>query len=95
MVKKIFCFLFFLIALQSQAQLAIPEHGGRWVHDQAGVLSGESTAKLEAILKAERDSTSNQIAVLILKSLEGDEISSFANRAFREWKLGEKDKNNG
>lgn len=95
MLKSLFSFFFLCLVLNAHAQLAVPEHGGKWVHDQAGVLTASSLSKLEAVLKAERDSTSNQIAILILKSLEGDEISSFANRAFREWKLGQADKDNG
>jgi uncharacterized protein len=77
------------------AQRAIPAHGGVWVHDEAGVLDPATRQELEYALKAERDSTSNQIAVLIIPSLEGDDIDLYANRVFREWKLGTADKDNG
>ncbi|MFZ9504549.1 MAG: TPM domain-containing protein, partial [Cyclobacteriaceae bacterium] len=95
MLKRILSFLFFALVLQGLAQKSIPQHSGRWVHDEAGALSAETIGRLESTLKAERDSTSNQIAILILKSLEGDEISSYANRVFKEWKLGQEDKDNG
>jgi uncharacterized protein len=84
-----------LVAQLTHAQLAIPPHGGVWVHDQAGVLSAQTKAELEYLLKAERDSTSNQIAVLVLTSLEGEDIDDYTNRVFREWKLGQADKDNG
>lgn len=74
---------------------AIPPHGGVWVHDEAGVLDPQTKAELEYVLKAERDSTSNQIAVLLIPSLDGDDIDLYANRVFREWKLGTAEKDNG
>ena len=77
------------------AQKSIPAHGGVWVHDEANVLSASDRSQLEAFLKAERDSTSNQIAVLVIKSLEGDEIDSYTHRVFVEWKLGQAKKDNG
>jgi uncharacterized protein len=82
-------------SLQSFGQRAIPDHGGVWVHDEANVLSASTKAQLEAVLKAERDSTSNQIAVLIIPSLEGDDIDSYGIRVAEEWKLGTKDNDNG
>jgi uncharacterized protein len=78
------------------AQLAVPEHGGRWVHDEAKVLSPATVAELEQILKAERDSTSNQIAVLIIPSLQGESLEEYSIRvAHQEWKLGQANKDNG
>jgi uncharacterized protein len=89
-------FLSLVMAKEGYAQLTIPEHGGRWVHDEAHILSASAIAELEAILKAERDSTSNQIAVLIIPSLEGEPIEDYALRvAHNEWKLGQKGKDNG
>ena len=91
-----FLFLFVAFPLLSFAQLAIPEHGGVWVHDEAGVLSAGAKAEIEYILKAERDSTSNQIAVLIIPSLEGEIMEEYAIKvAHEKWKLGQKDKDNG
>jgi len=88
-------FLFQLLALAAVGQKAVPEHGGRWVHDNAGILSPQTIGQLEALLKAERDSTSNQIAVLLIKSLDGGDIDEYANRVFNEWKLGDEKKDNG
>jgi uncharacterized protein len=98
-IKSVFRFtviLFILsISISSVAQRAIPEHGGVWVHDEANVLSATAVAQLESILKAERDSTSNQIAVLIIPSLEGDDIDGYGIRVAEKWKIGQKDKDNG
>ena len=87
---------YILIANAASAQ-KVPEHGGRWVHDYADILSPQTEIQLEALLKAERDSTSNQIAILIMKNLEGGDIDEFANRVFNDasWKPGDEKKDNG
>jgi uncharacterized protein len=89
--------LLFLLLLPSfiKAQRSIPDHGGVWVHDDARVLSAETIHALEYALKAHRDSTSNQIAVYIISSLEGENIDDYANRVFQHWQLGQKGKDNG
>lgn len=90
--------LFILILFSSSlsfAQRAVPPHGGVWVHDDAGLLSAGARAELEAILKAERDSTSNQIAILTVPSLEGEDIDGYSIRVVEDWKLGKKDTDNG
>ena len=51
--------------------------------------------ELEALLKAHEDSTSNQVVVLTVQSLEGDDIESYAIRVAETWKLGQKGKDNG
>jgi uncharacterized protein len=95
MSKRLLLFFLFLPFLVN-AQRSIPEHGGHWVHDEANILSAGTISELEAILKAERDSTSNQIAVLIIPSLEGDILEDYAIKvAHEKWKIGQKDKDNG
>src|SRR5690349_1280176 len=96
MLKQSLLIIFLFSATVLNAQLAIPAHGGYWVHDEAHVLSSSTVAELESILKAERDSTSNQIAILIIPSLEGEILEEYAIKvAHKEWKLGEKGKDNG
>ncbi|GHM99992.1 hypothetical protein WSM22_14820 [Cytophagales bacterium WSM2-2] len=73
----------------------MPEHGRVLVHDEANVLSASTKAQLEAVLRAEYDSTSNQIAILIIPSLEGDDIDSYGIRVAEAWKPGMKGKDNG
>jgi uncharacterized protein len=87
-------FFLFLFSAQSFAQ-SIPNHGGHWVHDEAGILSAQTIGELEQILKYERDSTSNQIAVLIVPTVENGDIDGYALKVFEEWKLGQAAKDNG
>ncbi len=82
--------------LAGHAQNVLPKpNPPRLVTDQAGVLSPEQVAILEQKLVALDDSTSNQIAVVLIKSLDGAEIEDYAVKLFREWGIGDKRTNNG
>ena len=83
----------FLIAPTSRAA-EVPFLAGR-VNDVAGILSNSTHAELESLLKAHEDSTSNQVAVLIIPSLEGESLEEFSIRVAETWKLGQKGKDNG
>ena len=65
------------------------------MRDEAGLLSPSTVGQLEVILKGYRDSTSNQIALYIIPTLDGDDIDDYSNRVFKEWKLGDEKKDNG
>jgi uncharacterized protein len=94
LMRFLLCVLI-LFPLAAFAQPEIPDHGGRWVHDNAHVLSSQSISQLENILKAERDSTSNQIAILIIPSLEGGSLEEYTLRVAEKWGLGKADRDNG
>jgi uncharacterized protein len=85
--------LILLLPLAALAQ-SFPTLTGRVV-DAANLLKPEERAALEAKLKAHEDKTSDQVVVATLRSLEGFEIEDYANRLFRHWQLGQKDKDNG
>jgi uncharacterized protein len=72
----------------------IPYLTGR-VNDNAGILSKETAQILTDSLKAHEDRTGNQVVVLTIPSLDGDNIEDYANKVFNEWKLGQKGKDNG
>ncbi len=90
-------FLIYALILSSSAfgQKAIPELWNMRVHDDAHVLKPENIDHLEKQLAHFEDSTSNQIAILIINSLEGESIEDYAIRVAEKWRLGKKDKDNG
>lgn len=90
-----FAFIFFLSIHSSLAQTSIPELWGQRVHDEAHVLNQKTIDKLENELKAFEDSTSNQIGILIIQSLNGEVLEAYSLRAAEKWKLGTKAKDNG
>ena len=65
------------------------------VTDVAGVLTPEQKQALENKLVAIDDSSSNQIAVVIIPSLDGYPKEEYATKLFREWGIGNKKTNNG
>jgi uncharacterized protein len=66
----------------------------RLVNDFAGVLGGNADA-IEAKLRAYNDSTSTQIVVVTVTSLNNYDIADFSYRLAESWGIGQKGKNNG
>src|SRR5690606_36450068 len=67
----------------------------RLVNDFANVLSEQEKAALENKLKSFDDSTSIQVAIVTVKTLDGYPIEEYALRILREWGIGNKASNNG
>jgi len=95
-MNRLILFLSFLsFAVPVLAQKEIPELWGHRVHDEAKVLSQQTIDNLEQTLKIFEDSTSNQLAILIIPSLDGEVIETYSLRAAEKWKLGTKNNDNG
>jgi uncharacterized protein len=67
----------------------------RLVNDFAGVLSADEAQRLEQQLVAYDDSTSNQVAVVLVKTLNDYPIEEYALKLFRSWGIGNTKTNNG
>lgn len=82
--------------LSAPAALAfdVPANDG-FVTDVAGVLTPEQDGALETMLKSYRSQTSNEIAVVIIKSLGGEQIEDVALDIGRKWGIGSQGKDNG
>ena len=72
----------------------VPYLEGR-VNDYAGVLSSKTISGLNTALKSFEDSTSNQIAVLTIHTLDGANLEEYSMKVAQTWKLGQKGKDNG
>ena len=85
-----------LLAGPAGAQTTPPRpNPPRLVNDLAGLMQPAEAAALEQKLVAYNDSTSSQIAVVTVPSLDGDEIANYAQRLYEAWGIGQKGKNNG
>ncbi|WP_373548713.1 YgcG family protein [Haliscomenobacter sp.] len=73
----------------------IPARPQTMVNDYAGVLSPAQANALEQKLRAYEDSTSTQIAIVIDRSLEGEDAFEYSFRLAQAWGIGQKDKDNG
>ncbi len=74
--------------------LDVPTLKGR-VNDYAGMLSPDATTRLEKKLADFERATTNQVAVLTVPSLQGDNIDQFSIQVAEQWKLGQQGKDNG
>lgn len=96
-MKKLLFILAILFSIgMVTAQTVLPKpNPPRLVNDAAGVLSPDQVETLERKLVALDDSTSNQIAVVLIKTLGDYAIEDYAVKLFREWGIGNKKTNNG
>jgi len=79
----------------ASAQLKIPELWGTRIHDEAGLLTPAFANNLEQLLKMYEDSTTNQIAILIIPTLNDVPIEDYTLQVAEKWKLGQEQKDNG
>jgi uncharacterized protein len=63
--------------------------------DQAGMLSAEQRANLEAVLADYEAKTGSQIAVLTVKTTAPEQIEQYSIRVAEAWKLGRKGVDDG
>ena len=65
------------------------------VVDQAGVLSRQDQSQLTNALVQIKKRTGNEVAILIVSSLEGEAIEDYSIKVTDEWKLGAEEEDNG
>jgi uncharacterized protein len=102
MIKRIFSGVaaLIIILLSSSGILysqGIPDKPSppRLVNDYANLLNSQEANVLENKLVSFNDSSSTQIAVVIVKDLAGYEIEEYAQRLGEKWGIGQKGLNNG
>lgn len=98
-MKKILAAIFFLLPLSALAQRAgeMPPRPNppKLVNDYTGTLTPAQVQALEAKLVAYDDSTSSQIAVVIVNSTGDYDIAEYGLKLGREWGVGGKEFRNG
>lgn len=65
------------------------------VVDEAGVLPADVKARLEQKLIGLKNQSQHQLQIAVVASLRDNDISDYANRLFRTWQLGDKQRNDG
>jgi uncharacterized protein len=94
MKKLIILFLLTLSYSFSFAQ-DFPAKPSTLVNDYTQTLTASQIQQLEQKLVAYDDSTSNQIAVVIMKSVGDYDINDYTQQLAQKWGIGGKGKNNG
>lgn len=92
--KYILLFSFFLVGCLAFAQ-DFPEKSNTLVTDYTNTLTAEEKQSLEDKLVAFNDSTSTQIAVVIMKSVGEYDIDQYGAQLGSKWGIGQAGKNNG
>jgi len=70
------------------------QHSGD-VNDFAGILSPTDRATIAERCRQLREKTGAGFVIVTLQSLEGGQIDDFTVKLFKQWGIGQKDKNNG
>jgi uncharacterized protein len=95
-LKKLLVSVFLLTAITVIGQdIPEPMSPPRLVNDFAGILTPNQVQHLERKLVTFNDSTSTQIVIVLVKSLNGLTKEEFADRIGQSWGVGQKGKNNG
>jgi uncharacterized protein len=102
MMKKNFLLLFLChllaclpLAAQDASDVPARPNPPRLVNDLAGLLQPNEVAALEQKLVSYNDTTSTQITIVNIKSIDPYDISAYAYRLAETWGIGQKGKNNG
>ncbi|MBC2732842.1 MAG: methanol dehydrogenase [Desulfobacteraceae bacterium] len=74
--------------------LTVPSLKGR-VNDYAQMFSPAAVQHLDRVLQDLETSDSTQIVVLTIPSLEGDSLEDFSIRVAEQWRIGQKNLDNG
>ena len=85
----------FLFSFSLFASDDFPPRSNRLVTDYSGTLSSAEQEQLESKLVGFNNTTSTQIAVVIMKSIGGYEVGDYAVQLGNKWGIGQKGKNNG
>jgi uncharacterized protein len=91
----ILAWLIFVLSSSLAFALEVPAGPEGRITDRTATLSRNEIAALDQKLAAFERETTNQIAVLIIPSLEGDSLEDYSIRLAEKWKIGQKGKNNG
>ncbi len=83
-----------MLAVPPVAWSRTPALTGRVV-DEASILPAADAARIAARLATFERETSHQIAVLTVRSLDGEAIESFSLGVARAWRLGRQSRDNG
>ena len=65
------------------------------VYDKAEMMSGFEAKSLEQKLISYNDSTSTQIVVITVNSLQGNDVAIYATELAHKWGIGQAEKDNG
>lgn len=95
-IKYVLIFIITIIILMGNSSYAIVSKSKDFfVNDSANLLSNETEEYIINMNKSLESKTGAQIVVVTTKNLEGMDLEEYATELFREYGIGNKEKNNG
>lgn len=96
-ISGFFLLLLLTVTLPLNAQDYLPAKPKKQtsVYDQADMMRGDEAKRLEQKLVNYSDTTSTQIVVVTINSLQGNDIALYGTELAHKWGIGQKDKDNG
>ncbi len=85
----------FLPCAAPAAAVTIPDSDTSMVIDRAQVLDAAAAQRIHVLLARLRELTTAEVKVLTVDSTGGEDIVTFAQRHYDQWKLGKRGKDNG
>ena len=82
-------------SIESIKETGVPSSPINWVSDFAGILNQQEIDTMNKLIADLEKETTAELAVAIIKSLNGKNIEMYSNELFTEWGIGKKEKNNG
>ena len=97
LIKHLLFFLIFLAALPAFAQRDVPKKPSKEtsVYDEADMLSASEENTLEQKLIKYADTTSTQIVIVTVKTLNGEYEGTYAAHWAEAWGIGQSEEDNG
>jgi uncharacterized protein len=99
--KKLFAVIFCVLLLvldctTVKADINVPKPTAlKYINDYVNILDQNTKEYLVSVGKELEDKTGAQATIVIIDSLQGNSIESYAYELFRNWQIGQKGKNNG
>ena len=82
-------FALFVSVASAHAELKFPSLDNQRVVDDAHILSDQTKADLTAKLKGLEDATTDQVVVVTVPDLQGDDIRDYGYKLGRTWGIGQ------
>ncbi len=86
--------LLLALGIPAAEALEVPPLKGR-VNDLADLIDATTEHQLDAALAQLEQTDATQVVILTIPSLQGDSLEDFSIRVVDQWKLGQKDVDNG
>src|SRR3989344_4515671 len=87
--------LVLLLVLANVSAIDFPIAKVKYVNDFAGIFSSGEVEQLRGLLQSVDESTSAEVVIVTLETIDGNAIDEYAIELGKEWKVGKADKNNG